>query len=912
MLVTGALVASLFAVGAGPAAAQPNAADVPTTPNHDPDAGADWSACVGAASSHDAMFSDVDADSVHAGDINCIAAYGVTIGMGDGTYGPGANVTAFEMGLFVQRAADLMGADGEEVLAGVELSDHVTRLEMAQLMFGLVDDIDDDVRIHPRSGQIEFYNDDTNKWDVVDDFFADAKAQVPIFESQTIGAIYELGITRGTRGDGTLVSTPGSTFEPSAPVTRAQMASFITRTLDHSNLRPEGLAVQRNTSRETMVSYRDEAFMPIEDARIDVLSSLYPDDAFDPDDGECELRFVKDETPSHDVCQIDIGDQLTDDEGNVEFTLASDSDPVTAACATDSSAALRFETAPGSAGRTFWAWTGDRGDEVDEDTDLQELEDVARPVGKAGPNYARVTGGLPTSDELAKMGETVTFTLQLYSEVGTEPNADKDIAVGPDRSRNPYHLRIEKYYVARVDGTDSDHGSDTGDAAKSGSASGAGQFSAAPGDWNYVLSTNGTTVASVVSDAADARPLQTPTDTVVWPNSDGEYPITLTHLDLNAAPAANNVDVGVRFTLTPFTQGNDLIAGNLLDSLEASGNHAMLIPEGTAIPAGGTTPIDVVSGHVIFSDDASDPHSVSGGSAGAYQIIAGSRTGNSVTVTVLDQYGDGMRNVEISVESSLDYDGRPDEDGTADADGNTVDEVVYPEEVDDTVQPNEDTVQDGTDGPDVDTDDDEPNPGQANDDLSGTFKTRRNGAYRIGYTYIGASAQTEEITPESVELTGDDPDTAAVETAFVTREQEVGTVVSVYWAKTGNTAESHTTAGGVLEPVPLLVRDVANQTIVANEPLLEGDDTDNPMAYFYDEDDTFIIAGVGATFEMFEEALSATYKDDKIYASMVEWENYTLARPGRVNRTIWELTLSCMDPATLRVSDDGASWVARS
>ena len=181
------------------------------------------------------MFSDVGEDNVHADAINCIAHYGVTVGKGDGTYAPSEDVTAFQMGIFVQKAADLMGADGEAVLADVELSDTVTRLEMAQLMFGLVNDIDDDVRISPADGQIQFYDDDTNAWVVVDDYFADAKAQVPIFDSQLVGATYELGITRGTRGDGTLVSTPNSTFEPFANVSRAQMAAFIARTLDHSN-----------------------------------------------------------------------------------------------------------------------------------------------------------------------------------------------------------------------------------------------------------------------------------------------------------------------------------------------------------------------------------------------------------------------------------------------------------------------------------------------------------------------------------------------------------------------------------------------------------------------------------------------------------------------------------------------------
>ena len=854
MLALGALIASLLAVGAGPAAAQPASTLTAASPNHNPDAGADWSACVGSAGTHDAMFSDVSEDNVHAGDINCIAAYGITIGMGDGTYAPGANVSAFEMGLFVQRAADLMGADGEAVLGGVMLSDPVTRLEMAQLMFGLVDDIDDDVRVSPADGQIQFYDDDANAWAVVNDFFADAKAQVPIFESQVVGAAYELGITRGTKGDGTLVSTAGSTFEPFGNVTRAQMASFIARTLDHSNLRPEGLSVQRNSNRDTMVSLRDGDFAPIEDARIDVFSALYADDAFDADDGECEARFVKDETPSHSTCAIDIGDQLTDDEGNVSFTLVSDDDPITAACTVGTGDPLAFSTAAGSAGRTFWAWTGDLGDEVDSDTDLQELEDVARPVGSAGPDYARVSGGLPTADELAKMGETVTFTVQLYSQVGATPNADKDVAVGPDRSRNPYHLRIEKYFVARNGTSDTDADSTNGTA--SGDPAGATEvkFNKAPGDWDHVMADGTTAVA-----ANAARPFNTPIDTVVWPNGDGEYVITLTHPDLNAAPAVNNTDVGVRFTLTPFIAGNDLISANLVDEIEAKGNYVAHADD--VVAAGG---VDVASGHVIFSDDPSDAHAVSGESV-QYRLIAGSRTGNSVTVSVVDQYGDGMRNVEVSVESNLDT--------AAVAD----DQATYPEEVDDTVQSGENNS-DGT-GSDSDT--------------VGTFRTRRNGTYRIGYTYTGTTAQTETITPESVQITGDNPDTDATETDFELIAQELGAGVPVYWTLVGNKVASDNSAGTPADSVKILVRDVASRTIVVND----GDDSgDEPTAYFYDEDDTFIIAGVGATFEMFEEALSATYDDNDIYADRVEWDNYVTTRPGRVNRTIWNLTLSCTDP----------------
>ena len=126
---------------------------------------------------------------------------------------------------------------------------------------------------------------------------------------------------------------------------------------------------------------------------------------------ECESRFVKDETPSFDACEIDIGDALTDDDddGNVTFELDSDADAITAECV--GGGTFEFETATGSPDeRTFWAWTGGLGDEVDEDTTLAELEGVNRPVGADPADHLHVSGGLPTSDEIAKMGETVTFT----------------------------------------------------------------------------------------------------------------------------------------------------------------------------------------------------------------------------------------------------------------------------------------------------------------------------------------------------------------------------------------------------------------------------------------------------------------------------------------------------------------------
>ena len=955
VLAVCALVASILAVGAGPVSGQqPIGRDA--TSNHNPDWGAHWSACVGSAGTHDAMFSDVSGHAL-AGDINCIAYYGITIGMGDGTYAPEANVTAFEMRLFVERAADLMGADGAAVLGDVMLSDTVTRLEMAQLMFGLVNDINGALRYNPSNNDIENDVNGNGVWErseVVNDYFADARASVPNAESQLVGATYELGITRGTRMDGTRISTPDSTFSPFANVTRAEMAAFIARTLDHSNLRPNGLSMQRNNNGETQVSLRGDDGQPIENEPIDVFSALYPDAAFD-DDGECVLRFVKDETPSFDACAIDIGDQLTDDGGNVEFELTSDRDPITVTCGTGV-----FSLASGSEATTFWAWTGAQGDQVGDDTDLAELENVARPVGRAGPDYLRLSGGLPTGDELAKMGEQVTFTAQLYADTGTRDGAtlDNDVAVGPDRTGNIYLLQIERYLLTRVEGTDSDWGDMADQGAtparnKTGNASIAGAYFADnPGDWNYgTLSVAGINAAATDTQLAQARfgaAYQTP----VFPNADGMFPITLDNPDYNAA--SNDTDVGVRFVLRRLTPGNDLADENPLDDIvENSGTHTVTVtPAVSPLPYAGD---DVAVGTVIFSDDGSDTHSVSGTSS-AYQIIGGSRTPNVVTVKVVDQYGDPQRGVDITVLSSLDM------AATAD------DEVLYPEQVDITVGARENGDGDrGSAGNYNATDD--PFPGEVGevnpttavtsltvaaraaanvtptpteagpfvlaalrvtdvagtvdevpqDDVIGTFKTRRDGTYRIGYGYTGDEAQTETITPSSARIVrlgvqegantvefraADNTDAADIGAATVTHA-ELGSGVSVYWTKIGTSGRSDdpnvTNAANLAEFLAVYAADAGRRTIVANE--ITATDTDEPKAYFYDDDeggeDVFIIEGTPVTIEKFDEALGLSVNNDGCKVTTVSWDNYTYwrdpdrfgGRPGRVGRTIWEITI---------------------
>jgi len=726
-------------------------------------------------------------------------------------------------------------------------------------MFGLVDDIRDDVRIN-RDGDYQVDSDGDNVWEDVDDYFQDARAQVPIADSNLIGATYELGITRGTSDN---VSTPDSTFEPSANVTRAQMASFITRTLDHSNLRPEGLAIQENNRDDTQVSYRDADFAPIEDARIDVFSSLYPDDAFDPDDGECETRFTKDEGGGSDRCEIDIGDQLTHDDGNVEFTLASKADPITAECTNGGPFTFKTATA-GADERTFWAWTGSLGDEVDEDTTLAELEPVDRPMGGAVPDKAHITGGLPTDSELAKMGETVTFNVQIQAG---------DDAIGPDRSRNPYHLTITHYFVgASDDGTHTAEG--TPDATQPWRIS-----ADLPGDWDFLEvdpRSDGTNLTAR-DPVAVAEDFHSAFDSFVYPNADGSFDINLSSPDLDAAN--NNDDVLVRFTLRPFIPGNDLIVANLLTEVTADANHAAGnnwdIDATTGQPTASHNP--QASGYALFSDNPVAATTVSGASSSGYRIVRAGSTGNSITVTVNDQYGDGFRNAGIAVTSTLDAVDQP--TGDPPTVSSPADRVRYPEEVDRTIQI-------GENGNGNDT------PNEADDDVVGTFKTRRDGTYRIGYNYTGTSQAVETIR-SFIRAVVEDGTTVSPRLPAAAADDDT---TNVYFADIGTRLESDITARGTAEFLNVLVADTASRAVVVDiDTTTDVASTDSntattgvtPQVYYYDEEDTFVVGNTGATFEMWEEALAAIAAGD--VTATVQWESYEFDRPR--DRAVWELTL---------------------
>ncbi len=373
ILAVGALVASLVAVGARPAAAAETVADHATP----------VTACVGEATT-DRMFTDVSQGHFFRGAINCLAYYGVTVGYGDGTFGPGRDVSRVEMVLFMERSARLAGADPADVVEDFATtgSDPVNRADMALLIARLLASAtDNDSRVNV---VLESDGTFTVGGAEPDDAFIDSRRSQPVAKDSAAGALFELGVAQGTGG---------GNFSPEASVTRGEMAAFITRALAHTTARPEGVSIQQYLPGEVTVSVRNEVFGPVFNAAIDVFSIASPDArrAF-RSDGSCS-SVVNDESGSR-SCEIDVLDPVTGPGG--DFTIGLDP--------TDEQEL------------TVWAWTGALGDVIrGGDGRLVSVEVSTEGVEATG---AKVSNSLPENATHVRFGRTVTVTVQLVGVNG--------------------------------------------------------------------------------------------------------------------------------------------------------------------------------------------------------------------------------------------------------------------------------------------------------------------------------------------------------------------------------------------------------------------------------------------------------------------------------------------------------------
>ncbi len=395
MLAAGAMVASLLAAGAAPAAAL----DEDSKPN----AAAATSACVGDATA-DQMFDDVSEGHAFRGDINCLAYYGVTIGYGDGTFKPNDDVSRMEMVLFMERAAAVAGADADDVVGDFAEtgSDPVHRGDMALLIARLL------VSATTKESAVNVTNNDDGTFAVGGveakdwDYFADSRRSQNRVHDSAASALYELGVAKGT-GMGY--------FSPASTVSRGAMAAFITRALAHTSARPEGVTIQSDGPGEVVVSVRDANFHPVANAVVDVfsVSDARLDEAFN-DDGSCNKPRLRGEGGDGSPCEIGALDAVTG--------LSGDYDP-----------GAIGDVQPG--GRTVFAWTGDSGDKVEDGAEglasisLTETAPQVADSAKITTDPA-VQPGDAMGVERVPFGTTVTVTIQL---VGGDDDAD---AVPPE------------------------------------------------------------------------------------------------------------------------------------------------------------------------------------------------------------------------------------------------------------------------------------------------------------------------------------------------------------------------------------------------------------------------------------------------------------------------------------------------
>ena len=423
-----ALVGSLLAIPAIPAAGADGEADDLAT----------YSACVGPAV-ESAGFRDLHGYSDEAeAAIDCLAHYEITRGTSTGDFDPDSEVTRWQMALFLVRAAGPAGIvvprpsdqgfedigglagyiqDAIDQLADLEIAKGtsrstfspnsvVTRRQMALFLARFLD------KAPVGEGGVNFEDVDPD-----DEEFTDLR-DLPRSAYRAIVTLFEMGVTTGTSR---------TRFSPDEPVTRAQMALFITRALAHTNARPAGLTLQSGqttvTSDETIdlaISLRDRTHRPVPDGPVDVFYAPSRKLAFNSN-GECTSRALPE--AGDEACVIDLDDETTDEDGNLVYELIANEDLV------------------------LWAWTGDQDDEFD----LDRTEYVSVQVTAVEPaTHILITDDLHPKAIKVPYGRSVTFTFQLVDRY-EDPVAQEDVEIRirteEERDRRLARRRSKTYYT---------------------------------------------------------------------------------------------------------------------------------------------------------------------------------------------------------------------------------------------------------------------------------------------------------------------------------------------------------------------------------------------------------------------------------------------------------------------------------
>ena len=414
-----AVLAALAMLASVLVAAPAVAAEDPPEPSYT----ATFDACADAPSSG---FTDVLAGNSNAGDIDCVAYYGITKGTSATTYSPKMRVTREHMALFLTRLAGRVGipmvSDPDDAgftdtgelsptsqtainqLAGLEITkgtsettyspaDSVTRGQMALFIARLMD-------------QMVVMTDGTDDYGTIpsdvdgDDVLSPFRDLGPATKSayDAITALYELGVASGITD---------TAFAPSALITRAAMAEFMAGVLDHSNARPAGVTIQVSpasgwaeaenvagtadvdenaVSGTYVVSVRDDNFMPVVDQAVDIFEGA---EALN-DDGTCVS------TADGTCIWSDNDSNVTDENGNIVEEAGAEYDTT----------------------NVYYAWIGEEnGDTFDSDDVVYVSASITAKKAEANLSAKlsandRSDADAPENVDLDKVS-SVTITVQL-------------------------------------------------------------------------------------------------------------------------------------------------------------------------------------------------------------------------------------------------------------------------------------------------------------------------------------------------------------------------------------------------------------------------------------------------------------------------------------------------------------------
>jgi len=402
-----------------PALATSAVSAAPLTVAANPTNGSTYSACPGSAGIASAGFTDTTST-----DVDCIAYYGITTGVTATTYEPAANIPRWQMALYLTRTAteagitlgsgadqgftDISGESADIQTAINQLKqlgvtngttattyspgDNVTREQMAMFVERLLSN----TPVGPNGAvvsspdalttNISLSGSDADAYN-----YTDIDGAGITFEGHNaIEELYNLGIP----GDLKTVTT----FSPAADITRADMATWLTNALGHTNLRPAGINIQlsatsgwANTAPTGSVTYRDANFDAVSGQVVDAFSwinaTAVANNAYVNAAGQCKTNTnVLLIGNSLTRCYVDVGDPSTSALGNIDLGAVT----VTNAKTT-----------------SFWVWTAASGTTYDTDTDLGSDMSTVNATSTATAGSITVTCDAPAG--ASNVGDAAPF-----------------------------------------------------------------------------------------------------------------------------------------------------------------------------------------------------------------------------------------------------------------------------------------------------------------------------------------------------------------------------------------------------------------------------------------------------------------------------------------------------------------------